>query len=360
MLLIFTDKTSPQSSLLSMDSIDLRFRFSRICVLLLCFIGALGVSGLPVLQAQTILKLATITPDNSPWNDALYAGVERIEKLTNGRVRIRVFGNGLAGEEIEVLRKMRLGSVDSGVFTAIAMKSVVPETLVMSLPYFIQNEEDLQHLMDELAPGFNQKFAKRGYEVLGWAFSGWIYMFFKDDIRSPKDTANVRLGVNPSSPELQAAWQALGFRVAAVTLSDTFISLQNGLLSGFNSAPIGALAYQWFAFTPHMLNSKMAPLLGGVLISNRSWRRISAPDQATIRNEMKKIIRDFSAVALEQDEKALAVMQKHGLQVHNLTAAQEQAWQNAFRQKGYPHVIGPNRVIPQELYQRAQKIVQTR
>ena len=140
---------------------DFRLVFRK-CTLIVWF-GFIFLSLLPGLSAQTILKLATITPDNSPWNDTLYAGAEKIEALTEGRVRIRVFGNGLAGEEGEVLRKMRLGSVDAGIFTAIALKSVVPQTLVLSLPYFIQDEKELQKAIDELTPGFNQDFARQGY-----------------------------------------------------------------------------------------------------------------------------------------------------------------------------------------------------
>ena len=188
--------------------------------LLLAFVSLCGIANL---QAQITIKLATITPDNTPWNDALYAGVERIEKLVNGRVRVRVYGNGLAGDESEVLRKMRLGSVDAGIFTAIALKSVVPETLVFSLPYFIKTQEDLEKVMKELMPDFNKSFAKNGYKVLGWAFSGWVYMFYKNDIRTPDQVHNVRLGISPSEPELQAAWQSLGFRVSTVSFSDTFV-----------------------------------------------------------------------------------------------------------------------------------------
>ncbi|MEM9425013.1 MAG: TRAP transporter substrate-binding protein DctP, partial [Spirochaetota bacterium] len=276
----------------------------------------LGAALRTPIQAQLIIKLATITPDNSPWNDTLYAAGEQVEKLTEGRIRLRIYGNGLAGEENEVLRKIRLGSVDAGVFTAISLKSVVPETLVLSLPYFIKNEESLQRVLDELTPSFNTSFAENGYEILGWAFSGWIYMFYKDNIRSPSQVSNVRLGVGPTEPELQAAWRAVGFRVTTVSFSDTFISLQNGILTGFHASPIGALAYQWFAFTPYMVDSKIAPLLGAILISKRSWRRVSPGDQAIIRNEINKMIKEFSNVAREQDARALALMKKNGLEVY--------------------------------------------
>ncbi len=325
--------------------------------LLLAFVSLCGIANL---QAQITIKLATLTPDNTPWNDALYAGIERIEKLVNGRVRVRVYGNGLAGDESEVLRKMRLGSVDAGIFTAIALKSVVPETLVFSLPYFIKTQEDLEKVMQELVPDFNKSFAKNGYKVLGWAFSGWVYMFYKDDIRTPDQVNNVRLGISPSEPELQAAWQSLGFRVSTVSFSDTFVSLQNGLLTGFYSTPIGALAYQWFAFAPHMVYSKVAPLLGGVLISTRIWNRISSADQAVIQQEMDKMIRDFSGVAQEQDAKALEVMEENGLKVYMPSESEEQAWQDAFNSKGYPQVIGPHHTISNDLYQRAQQIIQAR
>ena len=312
------------------------------------------------LSAQKILKLATITPDNSPWNDTLYAGAEKIAALTEGRVHIRVFGNGLAGEEGEVLRKMRLGSVDAGIFTAIALKSIVPQTLVLSLPYFIQDEKELQKAIDELTPGFNRDFARQGYEVLGWAFSGWIYMFYKDNVRTPSQVDRVRLGVSPAEPELQAAWLALGFRVTSIAFSDTFISLQNGLISGFYSTPVGALAYQWFAFTPHMVDSRVAPLLGAVLVSSRSWSRIRPEDQQSIRSEMQKMIGKFSSVAVKQDVDALKLMQKNGLNIYKPTATEEREWQAAFQNVGYAKVIGPNHAISTELYERAQQIIQPR
>ena len=182
-------------------------------------------------------------------------------------------------------------------------------------------------------------------------------MFYKDDIRTPNQVGRVRLGVSPAEPELQAAWLALGFRVTSISFSETFISLQNGLISGFYSTPVGALAYQWFAFTPHMVDSKVAPLLGAVLVSSRSWRRIRAEDQQSIRSEMQKMISQFSSVAVKQDVEALKLMQKNGLNVYTPTATEEREWQAAFQNVGYAQVIGPNHPISTELYERAQKIL---
>lgn len=310
-----------------------------------------------LLNAQTTLKLATITPDNSPWNDTLYLMADTIAEKTDGRVEIKIFGNGLAGEERDVLRKMRLGSVDAGIFSALAMKIVVPETLVMTLPYLVKDLDELKKIMAEFTPEFNTKFNQQGYEVLGWAFSGWSYLFTKTPINSPSETSNIRLGVSPSEPELLAAWQAIGFQVTTISFSETFVSLQSGLLTGYYNTPLGALAYQWFAFTPNMLDSKAAPLLGGILVSQRSWRRISPTDQAIIKQEVARMIAQFEQVAIDQDNRALATMKSKGLQVITPSPAQEAAWIDAYKSKGYSKVIGGGSV-PQELLDRALQIIQ--
>ena len=102
----------------------------------------------------------------------------------------------------------------------------------------------------------------------------------------------------------------------------------------------------------------MAPLLGAVLVSGRTWRRISPPDQVILRKEMNQMLQEFSSLAQEKDLQALEVMKKNGLKISSSSKAEEQAWEAAFIEKGYPVIIGKDRAISNELYKRARQLIQ--
>ena len=67
-----------------------------------------------------------------------------------------------------------------------------------------------------------------------------------------------------------------GFSPVPLETSDILPGLQTGLINAFDTTPLAALAFQWFALAPNMADLKFAPLTGATVIDKRAWEKIPA------------------------------------------------------------------------------------
>jgi TRAP-type C4-dicarboxylate transport system substrate-binding protein len=63
----------------------------------------------PAASARTVLKMATLVPDGSVWDTILKDMGAQWQESTDGEVALRLYAGGVAGDEPDVVRKMRIG-----------------------------------------------------------------------------------------------------------------------------------------------------------------------------------------------------------------------------------------------------------
>lgn len=300
------------------------------------------------------IRLATLTPDNTPWNDALYSMGREWSRETNGDVQLRVYANSIAGSEIDVIRKMRIGQIDAAVLSPVALQSIVPEMLVMNLPFMIETEDELSMVIDEVAPTFNERFAEEGFVVLTWVHNGWVYFFTKNELRTPSDLNSVRLAISPGGENLSEGWRRLGFQAIQTNMSSTLLNLQNDTINCFYSNPIGAISFQWFAFTPYMLDLPVTPVIGAIVVNRRTWQRISVENQVAMLRAANRMKVSFQQSSNTMNRNALTTMQRQGLDVVRLSESEKQEWADTMVQLAYPLVVGEGRSISPQIYDRME------
>ena len=118
-----------------MNNMTQRKRSIRKAALLLAALLAVGAP----LTAQS-LKIASLAPDGSPWDKALKRLALEWQQVSGGRVTVKIYGGGIAGDEPDMLRKMRInqiqgaamtgsGSIRGGAAGAIGALSPPPDSL---------------------------------------------------------------------------------------------------------------------------------------------------------------------------------------------------------------------------------------
>jgi TRAP-type transport system periplasmic protein len=282
------------------------------------------VSALPVFGLN--IKLASVAPEQSPWGSALNQLAVDWARISNGGVQLQVFHNAIAGEESDVLRKIRIGQLQAGVFTSSGMKQIVPEVFSVSVPFLIRSEEQLDYVMDRIRPDLEALFVESRLHVLAWSRAGWVHFFSRDPVTYPDDLKAQRLASDPNDLELQQAFKVMGYTPIPMPQPELLTSLNSGLVDAFYTSPLVAGGYQWFGLAPHMLDLKMAPFLGAIIISDTAWRRI--PDN--IKDELMSAARQVAA-QIDEDVRqleadAVVSMQRYGLEVMHPTAEVERAW----------------------------------
>lgn len=302
--------------------IHLRRLFAALALVFACasFVGAQEI------------KLASVAPEASPWGRALNDLAVQWRDVSNGRVRVRVYHNAIAGDEDDILRKMRIGQLQAGVLTSQGMKQVVPEVFSVSVPFMISSQDELTYVMERITPELNESFERNRLHVLAWSRAGWVHFFSKEPVTYPDDLKSQRLAANPTDQELLQAFRIMGYRPIPMPQPELLTSLNSGLVDAFYTSPLVAAGFQWFGLAPHMLDLKVAPFLGAIVISDSAWRRIPSSMKDDLLVAAEEISEQIDDEVRELETEALETMRRFGLEIQEVTPEIEAEWERDVEQ----------------------------
>jgi TRAP-type C4-dicarboxylate transport system substrate-binding protein len=307
-----------------------------------------------ILPAQTI-KIGSIAPDRSPWDDALKEIAREWATITNGLVKLKIYPGGIAGGEEDMIRKMKVGTLGGAILTNIGLTKIDPDAFVLSTPFLFHSEKEMAFVMGRLNPIFEKQIKEKGFQVIIWTMSGWVNFFSKSPVLYPQDMKKHKLAFSTGEPELEQAWKKSGYHIVPTELKDMMMSLQSGMVDAFYLPPLVAGSGQYFAMAPHMCSLKIAPLVGGLVIMDRIWERIpqnfKGPMMAAVDRVSAKLAGETEAL----EKKALESMKKNGLIIHEAPADSLAKWKEA-ADKGMDELVG--KVFSKEIYAQLLQTLQ--
>ena len=273
------------------------------------------------------IKLGSIAPANTPWDLALRGLAADWARISDGDIEVKIFPGGIAGNETDMIRKMRIGQLQAAAMTAISFNDVYPGVLAIATPMLIRTDDEMRAVLEEITPFLDEQLEQRGFVPLMWAPIGWVKIFAREPVRTADDLRSHKTWVGAASPGVLRAWQQAGFNPVSLPVSEVTTALQSGMIDAFMSSPSGAASFQWFGSAPHMTDLRFTPLFGALLISKRTWQRIPADLRPRLRRAANATAQRVSEGAYELDDLAVHIMTAHGLQVHDASDALEQEFQ---------------------------------
>ena len=313
-----------------------------------------------LLPASAItLKLATPFPEGTEWHRSLGQMAKDWREITEGKVRIKIYPGGIAGTQSDVIRKMRFGQIDMTILTSVGMATIVPKVSLLALPFFLKTEEELDFVLSEIMPSFQGDFLKKGFTVLGWSKSGWVSFYSIGKVITPRDMRQKKLLVSPAEPLMIDAFKEMGFNVVPLDINNALMGLQSGMVEALYATPMGAAAYQWFALANNLLEMKIAPLVGGILISQRTWKRIPQRYHRELEERVARITEAFYKKAQDMDNQAMRIMRENGLRIHGASEEVAAQWETVVGGKDYSYFVGPDRLLSREDFDDYKARVET-
>jgi TRAP-type C4-dicarboxylate transport system substrate-binding protein len=279
------------------------------------------------LPAQTVIKLGSLAPVDSPWDKALQKMALDWQTLSRGRVTVKIYSGSIAGDEPDLLRKMRIGQLQAAAMSGSGLGKIHPDFLVYQLPFMARNDQELEYLFQRLRPRLEKLAEEKGFTFLAFTRSGWLRFFAKSKVVVPSDMARMKFFVMEGSPEVDQAWKEMGFHIVPLPTNDAFAALQSGMVEVFTASPLAAAATQWFALAPNMTDFNWAPFTGGLVISSQAWKRIPAELRPELVRAAEATLSGLTAEAEKVEAQAMQIMKQNGLAVYKPTAAQLAEWE---------------------------------
>lgn len=313
-------------------------RRTRVTILMLAALSLFA----PRAAAETI-KLGTLAPEGSPWYNIIRDMAEAWKEETGGKIQFRIYPGGVVGDDPDMVRKMRIGQLHAAVLTGTGLNAIAPETQALMMPMMLSSYEELDYVMDRIAPTLEAILESKGFKVLNWGDAGWVHFFAQKPVVHPKDLRPLRLFVWAGDTAYVEAWKDAGYRPVPLAATEILTGLQSGLINALPTTPLAALSFQWFALAKHMTDLNWAPLIGATVISTSKWERIPDDIQPLLLASARRAGERIRSETRKVGEEAVEVMKKYGLVVHHVPPDVVAEWERSAR-AGYPQIVG--KVVP--------------
>lgn len=290
----------------------------------------------PLLSAQTLIRMGTLAPKDSKWQQILLDMGAKWKQATNGRLQLRLYAGGEQGDEPEMVQKMRIKKLQAVALSGAGLSGIDASVSALQIPLMFNSYEELDYVRDKISPQLEKLLAARGYIVLNWADAGWVRLFSRDPAYTPDDFRKLKLCVLQGDSATFELYKNNGFRPVALAATDILTGLQTGLIDAFQAPALVALGSQWFGGAKNMLDIKLATLVGATLISKEVWDKLSADDQRKVMEISRAAGVELRQEIRSQEASAIGLMQSMGLNEEKAPPQAVAQWRSLIEGKLYP------------------------
>jgi TRAP-type transport system periplasmic protein len=263
-------------------------------------------------SAQVTLKLATLAPEGSIWQQALQDAKTEIETTTAGAVKLKIYPGGIMGSEKDVLFKIKTGQLQGGGFMGYAIGKICPDTSALMFPMVFRNYEEVDQVLEKMRPFLADNVRKNGFEAMGWTEVGFSYAYSMKPISSLEELRATKVwGLD--SPMLMELFSAGGISAIPANVTDVLTALQTGSLETVFGPPTAAIAVQWHTKVRYFNTMRLTYAIGGVFLSSTGWASVPAQYRDAVVAAFDKHCRLLTPKVRKSDIEALDYMRTQGV-----------------------------------------------
>ncbi len=289
-----------------------REKLSGFLVTLLLTMLALPVA--PPVQAKTVvLKVATVSPDGTPWMKKIRKGAKEIAARTQGRVIFKFYPGGIMGNDQSVLRKIRIGQLQGGAVIAGSLSKIYPDAQIYGLPLLFRSLDEVDYARKRMDDILIKGLEKRGFVTFGFAEGGFAYLMSNKPLKTIEDIRGQKIWVPEGDMISRTVFEQAGVTPIPLPISDVLTGLQTGLIDTVGTSPIAAIALQWHTRLKYLTDTPLSYVYALLAIDRKAFKKISPGDQKIVREVMGKTFREIDKQNRRGNDKARQALQNQGI-----------------------------------------------
>ncbi|MDD9741066.1 C4-dicarboxylate TRAP transporter substrate-binding protein [Marinovum sp. SP66] len=197
-------------------------------------IAGLALAPLAAGAAEYTFRLAHVTSDKEPIQQAMEEFAKNVETRTDGAVAIQIFANAQLGSNPEVFEQIRAGAPIISISDPGYLSDFVPDFGVLGGPYLMDDPRDFTKIVEsDLYTEMKDRLrSESGIELLSlnWLF-GARHMLADKAISSPADTEGMTFRTPPNIMWVET-FNAMGARPTQVAWGEVYSALSAGVVDG--------------------------------------------------------------------------------------------------------------------------------
>lgn len=182
--------------------------------------------------AQVELKFGHVGQPGSLFAASAEEYAKRVNAKLAGKVKVSVFGSSQLGGDVELLQKVKLGTVDMALPSTV-MSSEVDLFGVFEMPYLVKDRAHMQRIEKNVVwPKLVPAAKKKGLKIIAVWENGYRHITnSKRPIVVPADLKGIKLRT-PKGKWRVRMFKDYGANPSPMKLSEVFTALQTGVMDG--------------------------------------------------------------------------------------------------------------------------------
>lgn len=301
-------------------------------------------------EPEITLVYAEVNPLDTIVGQTGTAFKEKVEELSNGKIKIDMQASGVLGSENDVLDTMLGGggTIDISRISAFALTSYGGEkSKLLSIPYtFVNREHFWNFATSDLAPEFLLEPHENGSGVRGLFYGeeGFRHFFTVKPVNSLEDLKGMKLRVS-NDPIMNGMVEGLDASPTVVSFGELYSALQTGVVDGAEQPVANYKSNAFQEVAPNLILDGHTLGAIQVIITDEAWDKLTE-EQQNILMEAGKYASDFNRkISEEAEKKVLDELKEEGInivEVDDITP-----WQDACKD-----IISSSTADSAELYQK--------
>ena len=273
-----------------------------------------------------VIKMATLVPAGSGWNRSLQEMGQKWQQASGGKVVLKLYAGGVAGDDADVVRKMRLGTLNAGLLSITGLADIERSVLALQIPMLYEDYDEADWVAAKMTPSLKAQFEAKGFVVLAWVDGGWVHFFTKTPARTPEQLKSAKLFTWAGDDRYTELWKGAGFNAIPLPATEISTALQTGLVNAICTTPQVAALMQWYNNAKNMTDVKWALLLGAVVVDKKTWEKIPADVRPALLEVTRETGRQLSLQTRAEEIESVEAMKKRGLTVITPGPAELASW----------------------------------
>jgi TRAP-type C4-dicarboxylate transport system substrate-binding protein len=273
-----------------------------------------------VTAAETqYLRVATLAPRDSDLAKTFVKLDKSLKDATKGAWGVRLYPGGVAGDEVDVIRKIKIGQMDASSITSVGLSQIVRDTAVLTTPGVISSYKQLEAVQAVMNKEWEASFEKVGFNVIAWGETGQLRWFAKNPLPRPSAIKTMRPWVWPISHTTKEVFHSVGASGVPLGVPEVYGALQTGMADMVISTCVALVSLQWHTNLKFMTKNTFGVLVGALLVGSEKWKAMPPDVAQLVQTTIIKNRTEDRADMRKADDRAYENLLKRGYTANEWT-----------------------------------------
>ncbi|HET7847514.1 MAG TPA: TRAP transporter substrate-binding protein [Pseudolabrys sp.] len=265
--------------------------------------------------AQTEIKFGHVGEPGSLFDQSAQEFAKRANAKLGNKAKVVVYGSSQLGGDGEMLKKLKLGTIDLALPSTV-MSSQVPAFGLFEMPYLVKSREHMAKIRDQIVvPTLEPIALKAGYRIIGVWENGFRQITNnKRPINTPDDLKGIKLRT-PKGTWRVKMFKAYGANPSPLAFSEVFVALQTGVMDGEEN-PLAQIYPARFYEVQKYLSMTGHVYTPAYVTAGASWSRFPADVQKILSDTAKEMQPVVYKIAAGLDDSLLQKLKDAGMKVN--------------------------------------------